>query len=616
VDREDGSSIFISARDTEDAFDGDRVKVELHDRGHEAGPEGRILAVEHSDRPLLGRLRRQDGQWLAEVRTGPLSFEAQVEAGGQRFRSGDWALFQVPESRRRHPLPKVKLHQLLGNPRDIGVAEQALITAYGFTEQYPEAAVQESNRIKVKADRRGQRRDLRSEYVVTIDPSEARDHDDAVSLKRDEEGNYYLGVHIADVSRYVPAGSAIDKEAHTRGFSVYMQQHHLPMLPPRLPGELCSLKPGQDRLALSVLMQFDSAGKLVASEITPTLVKIHRLLSYEKAQEYLGRKGRSKEDDPELGNHIRLMWRLASQLRKRRIAEGGVEFELPEPGFEWGDTAAPISILREAHLESHKLIEEFMLAANRAVATLWIEKFGDNAPNVYRVHPPPDAARRQKLSDYLKEAGFDWPASNLTTDKQIADMLNEADRRFPQEITSVIARKTLTLARYDAQALGHFGLGFTKYLHFTSPIRRYADLTVHRLLWDHLINAQPLERVEGFGAGIEALCQHLSQRERIISEIERESTKLAGLLYLEAHADQVYSAILVETYQENLYVALEDLYLEGVLSPESRMVYRSRREPKRQRHRGEPKAVAFGDRLQVKVHKIDLLNRKLELMPV
>jgi ribonuclease R len=637
IDRQDGSSVFISAREANKAFDGDLVQVELHDSGHEAGPEGRNLQADRSRRSLLlGRLHRRGGQWLAEVKTGPLSFEARAQVDGHFPKSGEWALFQAPETRDRHPLPLVQVNTILGNPRKQGVAEHALLLAYGFKEEYPEEPVLESIRLRVPRDRAGQRRDLRGEFVVTIDPTNARDHDDAVSLTKDERGVYHLGVHIADVSRYVQVDTAIDREARERGFSVYLQQHHLPMLPPRLPAEMCSLKPGKDRLALSVLMRFDENGSLLSSEITPSRISISRLIAYEQAQEYIenppraaypplppldkgGGKGkrRREEDDPELGEKIRLMWELASTLRKKRMAEGGINFELPEPGFEWDDTAAPVSIFREASLESHKLIEEFMLAANRAVATLWAEKFGDEAPNVYRVHPPPDAAKRQKLSDYLREAGFDWPASRLTTDKQIADMLNEAERRFPLEITTVIARKALTLARYDAKALGHFGLGFQKYLHFTSPIRRYADLSVHRLLWDHLIYGRPVADWEELSAHIENLCQHLTTRERVISEIEREGSKLAGLLYLDAHRDRVYDAILVEAYQENLYVALEDLYIEGMMAPESRLRYQPRSERRKQKSRRErDHTVSFGDRLQVKVHKIDLLNRKLELMPV
>ncbi len=618
MDRENEPSIFISAREAEGAVDGDRVKVEIHDRGHEAGPEGRIIDIDRSKRPLLlGRLQRRGGRWMAEIKTGPTSFEARALTEGHFPKSGHWALFQAPDSRQRFPLPQTQIHKILGDPRDLGVAEHALLLAYGFNEQYPIEPVQESLGLKAHRDPLGKRRDLRTEFVVTIDPVNARDHDDAVSLTRDGKGIYHLGVHIADVSRYVKPESAIDLEARHRAFSVYLQQGHLPMLPPRLPAELCSLKPGKDRLALSVLMLIDAEGRLLESRIVPSRIHIGRLLSYEQAQEFIKPIGRDKKDDPELGDQIRLMWKLAVVLRKKRISEGGVDFELPEPGFEWSDTGAPVSIFREASLDSHKLIEEFMLAANRAVATIWAEKYGEEAPNVYRVHPPPDAAKRQKLSDYLKEAGFDWPASKLSTDRQIADMLNEAQRRFPQEIATVIARKALTLARYDAQALGHFGLGFQKYLHFTSPIRRYADLMVHRLLWHHLIEDKPISGIEDFQFQIENLCQHLTQRERVIAEVEREGTKLAGLLYLDAHREEVYEGIIVETYQENLYIALRNLYIEGVLAPESKLQYRPKNEGHRDKHRRtERNTVALGDALRVKVYKIDLLNRKLELIPV
>ncbi len=618
VDRENGSSIFIKAREADKTFDRDAVKVEIHDSGHQAGPEGRIVEVETERRlPLLGQVLHRDGEWLAEVKTGPLTFQAHIQAGKKNsaMRSGDWALLQAPATRRRYPLVTCRVERLLGNPRRQGIAEKGLLASYGFTETYPANAVQESLRIKPEKCERHIRRDLRHEFVVTIDPADAKDHDDAVSLTHDKNGGCVLGVHIADVSRYVPQDGAIDGVARERAFSVYLQHHHLPMLPPRLPGQLCSLKPGRDRLSLSVLLYFDKHHQLRKMELAPAQVRIQRLISYEKAQGFLDGKA---HDDPELTQHLQAMWKLARVLKERRLAEGGVDFDLPEVGYNWEDSAAPVAIFRQSRLESHQLIEEFMLAANRAVAEIWAEKLGGDTANVFRVHPAPEAERRQKLVDYLVEAGFDWPATQLLTAKQIAAMIAEAHRRLPAEVTAAIARKALTLARYDTQPLGHFGLGFKRYLHFTSPIRRYADLTVHRLLWKYLICSEPIKNKEALQEELQALCQHLSGRERIISELERESSKLAGLLYLDEHLQETFPARLVETYQEKLFIGLENLYMEGTLTATSGVRYRSRAgqtgEKTRRRRSGED--LSIGDRLTVKIERLDLLNRKLELRPV
>ena len=623
IDREEGSSIFISAREAQKAFDGDRVKVEVRDRGHAAGPEGAIVEVDYAHRPpLLGRLFRSEGRWLAEIKSGPLSFTAAIHSE-QRIgqpHGGDWALLHVLGERRRWPLPSCHIEKLLGNPHKKGIAEKGLLASYGFSEEYPATALQESAHLQPEKTQPGVRRDLRREFVVTIDPAGAWDHDDAVSLRRDQQGGYHLSVHIADVSCYVPEGSEIDQQARQRAFSVYLLHHHLPMLPPKLPADLCSLKPGRDRLALSVLMQFDRNGKLLKKDIVPSRLRVRRLISYERAQEHLDppqKRSEKQEKDLELRGELQPMWELAAKLREKRLAEGGVDFDLPEPGFHWEDGAAPSSIFRQPRLQSHQLIEEFMLAANRAVAEIWAEQFGEETANVFRVHPPLDATKREKLVDYLADAGFDWPRDKLITARQIAQLLDQARRRYPQEVTAVIARKALTLARYDTRPLGHFGLGFGKYLHFTSPIRRYADLMVHRLIWKYLVGGKSVKNREAFKEELDQLCQHLSQRERVIAELEREANKLAGLLYLEERREEVFPARLVEVYQDKFFVGLEDLYIEGVLAPDSGVRFRPSSTASGQHHgkRAAQGGISIGQRLEVQISRIDLLNRKLELKP-
>lgn len=619
VDLEEGASVFIAQREAQKAFDGDLVKVEVHDRGHASGPEGFIVGIESDRRPpLLGRIFRSSGQWLAEIKSGPTCFTAQIQQlpKAAKPRTDYWALFRSADGRQRWPLPVCRMDKLLGDPRHKAVAEKGLLVSHGFSEEYPQRAARESQALKPERSRAGLRRDLRDQFVVTIDPADAKDHDDAAALTRDSQGRYHLSVHIADVSRYVGPGSAIDEEARRRAFSVYLQHHHLPMLPPRLPGELCSLKPGKERLALSVLMQFDSDGRALKRQLTASRIRVQRLISYEQAQEHLD--AHTGGPDPDLRQALKTMWELASKLREQRLAEGGVDFDLPEPGFHWEDGAAPTRIFREERLQSHQLIEEFMLAANRAVAEIWQEKFGDDTAFIHRVHPPLDATKREKLADYLRDAGFDWPLEKLTTARQIAELIDQARRRLPQEVVSVIARKALTLARYDAQALGHFGLGFKRYAHFTSPIRRYADLMVHRLLWKHIIGAEKVNNGDELRAELEDLCNHLSQRERMIAELERESGKLAGLLYLDQRREETFSARLVEVYREKFFICLEHLYIEGSLDEQSGVRFRPRglQPQERKRHKRSSEELSIGDRLDVTISRLDLLNRKLELRPV
>lgn len=618
IDLQEKKSVFIPAKEAQRVLDGDRVTVEVKNRGHEAGPEGRIVEVDfEARRPLLGILRRHGADWLVEVKNGPLNFLAKLDAlmPSVQLNYGDWVLVAVEGTLRRYPLPRCKLQQVLGKPDEKGVTEKGLMASFGMVEGYPESAIKEQDQIKPQTVSKGVRADLTDEFVVTIDPADAKDHDDAVSLIQDSKGNFHLSVHIADVSRYVPVGSAIDQESSRRGFSVYLQHHHLPMLPPKLPGEMCSLKPGKDRLALSMLLQFDGEGRVVSRRITPSRVKIQRLISYEVAEQFLDSDA-DFANDPQLGSALRLMWKLADLLRRKRLKEGGIDFDLPEAAFHWEDTATPKYIFKVPRLKSHQLIEEFMLAANRGVAEIWGEKFGDDAANVFRVHPHMEAEKRQRLSTYLKDVGLDWPTEKLITAKQIAAMLDEAGRRLPLEVTSAIARKALTLARYDTVCRGHFGLGFTRYLHFTSPIRRYADLTVHRLIWSHLVERREVAKE---APDLVSLCAHLSEKERTIAELEREASKLAGLHYLIKRQDQTFPARLVEVYQDRFYVALEDLLIEGELTSDSKVQFQSKTKPEPGRRRSkEPsgRTLAIGDRLMVNIAGIDLLNRKLELRPV
>ncbi|TKJ41777.1 hypothetical protein CEE37_04195 [candidate division LCP-89 bacterium B3_LCP] len=624
VDRNDGSSVFISAKQASKAYDGDIVEVSLHDTGHKSGPEGTVVSIDTDDRiPCLGQIWRKSGKWMANVKSGPLSFQAVVDSFDTKkaIHPGDWALIQVNGNRRRYPLPACHVKTLVGNPAEKGIAEKGLIASYNLQEPYPEKALREAKNLKAIPAQKGLRHDLSDEFVITIDPAGAKDHDDAVSLKYDEKGNYLLGVHIADVSRYVPEGSHIDREARKRGFSVYLQHHYLPMLPSRLPGTLCSLKPGRTRLALSVLITIDKDGNILKKEIKPSRVRIGKLLSYEEAQKHLdGRRSARKKstDDEILRTQLRHMWRLASILRKRRFSEGGIDFDLPEMGFRWQNLSAPTAIYELPRLQSHLLIEEFMLAANRAVAEIWTQKLGKGAPIPFRVHPSPEAEKRQKLSDYLSNAGFEWAPEHLVTAKQIAVMLGEVRRRFPPEVTETIARKALTLARYEPDSKGHFGLGFKHYLHFTSPIRRYADLTVHRLIWKHIIGGHSAQNKHESKAMVDNLCKHLSDRERLISEVEREAGKLSGLQYINERRDDVFSAYMVDTSKDNFYISLQDLFIEGTLQVDSDTVFKSRRKRRRKyaNAHNTGQTLSIGDKLEVTPSKVDLLMRTLELETV
>ncbi|MFH1863172.1 MAG: RNB domain-containing ribonuclease, partial [bacterium] len=623
IDISSDESVLIPAREARQAFNGDRIQIEVIEGRSSEEAAGRIISVDQKNRPkLLGRAIKDGSRWLVEAKTGGLTFQGRLLDSeiNQTLHPSDWVILESPSGRASSFLPICKIQRVLGSPHQKGVAEEGLIAEYNLPWQHSPEIQQQAAVLKPTPTGSGIRRDLRSEFVITIDPSDAKDHDDAVSLQLDEQGNYRLGVHIADVSRYVLPGSSIDLEARQRGFSVYLQHHHLPMLPPILPGSLCSLKPGKDRLALSVLMKWNAQGELLDAEICPSKIRVNRLLSYETAQEFLNRtEGEDSKDaaDRETAKHLRLMLELARQLKARRLASGGFDLDIPEPGFHWEDGAAPRGIYCQERLDSHILIEEFMLAANRAVAQIWCDRFGEKAPFVFRIHPPLDQQKRQKLADYLAEVGLYLSAGQLQSAQQLSGLFAQASEQYPPEVAALIMRKALTLAQYSPQVQRHFGLGFRRYCHFTSPIRRYADLIVHRLVWKYVVNRQPIEQDGDYGEQMADLCFHLNQRERLIESLEREAVKLAGLLYLNEKRNQNFKAVFVEAVKENLYVSLRDLFIEGALQESGNVFYQSqsRGRTKRSTRRIPITPITIGADLDVQIARIDLLTRNLEFMP-
>ena len=391
--------------------------------------------------------------------------------------------------------------------------------------------------------------------TFTIDPATAKDFDDALSLQRLENGNLEIGIHIADVTHYVKPGSNLDKEALDRATSVYLVDRVAPMLPEILSNELCSLRPDEDSLTFSAIFEFNSDHNIVKRWFGKCIIHSQRRFSYEEAQAIIdGQPG-------PFGEELKALDKLAHILRKRRLNEGSIAFESPEVQFELNEMNHPISIHTKERLDTHMLVEDFMLLANREVAQYIHEKEDKEIPFVYRVHDVPDEEKLKEYSLFLKELGFNFDYQNPRKIKESFNRLSEEARE--DEVLAFaepFAVRTMAKAVYTTENIGHFGLGFDHYTHFTSPIRRYADVLVHRILEKNLSGVYREKKNT-----LEQQCKHISNQEKKAQEAERESIKFKQVEYISDHIGEEFTGIISGMIDRGFFVALEHTQIEGMV---------------------------------------------------
>ena len=412
--------------------------------------------------------------------------------------------------------------------------------------------LEEAERIPEKVDPEGygKREDLRDRFIVTIDPDDARDFDDAIHVEKLPGGDWELGVHIADVSAYVTPGSALDREALKRGNSVYLADRVIPMLPERLSNGVCSLNPHVVRLTHSVFIRFAKNGAPKSARFARTLIKSARRLTYKEAYALL-----QNPPSDELAHRLHTAWDLAAILRRRRFAHGSLDLDFPEVKVVLDKkTGRPLRLERIENDESHQLVEEFMLAANEAVAADLKNRL---VPTIYRVHENPDPDKLTEYRDLVLSYGF--PAGDLTNRAELQRLLAAFRGKPEEQALKIGLLKSLKRARYDSKPLGHYGLAKNNYAHFTSPIRRYADLVVHRTLADRG-GKQPGRRGAGELAGV---AEHISATERVAADAENESVKMKKLEFLQAQLTtenpQVFRAVVIEVRNYGLLIELPDV---------------------------------------------------------
>jgi ribonuclease R len=596
-----GPDIFVPARFAPGVLVGDEVEVLVKETGRADKPEGRVVRVLKRHRAaILGVYKERAGTPFVEAFDSPSPEEMALRSKGPHPpRPG-----MIVEVDRK----TLAVSRVFGRPEDPGVDTAVVIRRYGLAAEFPEEALRQAAAVPAsisQSDLEG-RRDFRDWPTVTIDGETAQDFDDAVGIKPLPGGGFLLGVHIADVSHYVRPGTALDLEAAARATSVYFPGLTLPMLPETLSNDLCSLRPAVPRLTVSVLMEIGADGRVLRSEFGRSVIRTVERMTYTSVFRILECDEAERRRYAGLVESFLLMRDLARALRARRIADGGLDFDLVEPELVY-EQGKLLGVAAAERNEAHRLIEEFMVAANVAVATSLTEK---GVPSIYRVHPVPAVADLEKLRDILSRFGYLLPPAEKVRSADLAAVLEKVKGRPEEKFVGIQVLRAMKLAVYSPENVGHYGLAKTDYTHFTSPIRRYPDLVVHRIL------TSVLETGLGPGGDLEATCRLSSERERTADEAEQALVEWRILRFLKDRLGDEFSGVVVDGTKAGLVVELDDYFVDGLLAfrdldGDGGRGARGRGSRVRRRR----KLFDLGDRVRVILVSCDPFLRRMSFVP-
>ena len=513
-----------------------------------------------------------------------------------------------------------KIVEIIGNINQAGVDMMSLIKEYNLPYEFPEPVIKQAKSIKQQLDDTDikNRKDLRNEEIFTIDGEDAKDLDDAVNVTKLDNGNYILGVHIADVSHYVKEGTFLDQEAILRGTSVYMLDRVIPMLPVELSNGICSLNAGKDRLAISVIMEINPKGQVVSSDIFKSVINVTERMNYNDVQKILDNSDKKvvKKYDKYV-EHFKRMEELAHILKARREKEGSLNLDIPETKVILDKNGVAVDIQKYEMHFSNEIIEQFMLTANETVAEkfFWLE-----APFIYRVHEAPDIEKVTELNKFLFNLGYRVKCSKEEVHPTaFADVLNKIKGKPEEMVISNLVLRTLKVARYESENKGHFGIASKYYCHFTSPIRRYPDLFIHRIISKYLSQGYNLSEEEKaiYGSQATKYAETSSEREKIAQKVERESVDLKMAEYMEQHIGEEYDGIISSITSFGIFVELENT-VEGMIRfdklGDEYFIY----DGDRKTLVGEKTKVTYhiGDKMKIRVIRADKQSRQIDFEKV
>lgn len=557
VDDPEMKDIYISQKNTNQAIDKDRVKVQVLKRG-KSKIEGTVLEVLERERvQFVGTIQMHEKFAFLRpdnARVGTDLFIPKEKL--KNAKDGDKVLAKITVWPKSADNPYGEVVEVLSHLGSNEAEMIGILVNQGLDYTFPDAVMSEAESVTLKLDQKEikRRRDLRDVDTFTIDPVDAKDFDDALSYKKLENGNIEVGVHIADVSHYVRLGTAMDEEALKRSNSVYLVDRVIPMLPEQLSNVVCSLRPNEDKFSFSAVFEIDEKGKVYNQWFGKTVIHSNQRYSYEQAQEIIeGAEGKYQTE-------ILVLDKIAKILRKKRLDNGAMNIESKEIRFQLDEDGNPETVVEKISKDAHKLIEEFMLLANRKVAE-YVSSHKDVSSFVYRCHDKPSPEKVALFEMFVKKFGYDVDVTNPDSiSKNINHLLNDIRYTNEFDLIQSMAIRSMAKATYEVTNIGHYGLGFANYTHFTSPIRRYADLVVHRILFDALE-----KRPQKYNKGLDEICKRISRMERKAVEAERESNKFFQTLFLSDRVGETFEGTVSGVAEFGMFVRINENACEGMI---------------------------------------------------
>ena len=562
VPDDDGNIIYIPERNSKHAMNGDRVRVQLLAKRKRADTEGTVVEIlEHTQSRFVGVLEVQKHFAFLVMDNKYLSndiFIPKEDLSGAS--NGDKVVVEIVEWPEKANNPVGKVIDILGKPGQNDTEMHAILAQYDLPYKYPEKVEKFAEQISDKIEEKEieKREDFRDVFTITIDPKDAKDFDDALSIRTISPSLWEVGVHIADVTHYVKPGDLVDKEAENRATSIYLVDRTIPMLPERLSNGLCSLRPQEEKLCFSVIFQLNDKAEIKKSRIVRTGIKSDSRLTYEDAQTII------ETEKGDFSNEILQLNHLAKQLRERRFTNGAINFERYEVKFNLDEKGKPLGVYFKESKEANHLIEEFMLLANKAVAEAIgkVPKGKKARTFVYRIHDVPDPEKLDALNTFILRFGHKIKQDGTKTEvaKSINSLLDKVQGRPEENLVETIAIRTMSKAVYSTKNVGHYGLAFEYYTHFTSPIRRYPDMLVHRLLERYLDGGRSVEQ-----GPLESECKHCSEMEQVAANAERDSIKYKQVEFMSDKIGKVYDGVISGVTEWGIYVEINENKCEGMI---------------------------------------------------
>jgi len=602
--------VYVKTQDLNTALHGDTVNITLFSKKTGANPEGKVTeVVKRARNRFVGKLQLSKNFAFVvpdfkKVYQDFFIYEENINGG----KTNDKVLFEVTRWGDGDRSPEGKVIEILGKSGENNAEIHSIMAEFDLPFRFPEKVLSESEQISeaISKEEIKKRRDFRNVLTFTIDPEDAKDFDDAISFRKLENGLLEIGVHIADVTHYVKSGTTLDDDAFDRATSVYLVDRTVPMLPERLSNALCSLRPHEDKLTFAAVFEMDEKGKVHHEWFGRTIIHSDHRFTYEQAQEVIETgKGNFPAE-------LKLLNDIAIRIRKERFKNGAVNFETAEVKFKLDADGKPLAVIPKIRKDAHKLIEEYMLLANKAVATYVykMKKGEDKNTFVYRIHDHPDPEKLEDFSKFARQFGHKLEIDERTVSRSLNHLMDEIEGKPEQNVLQSLAVRAMAKAKYSTEAKGHFGLAFPHYSHFTSPIRRYPDMMVHRLLQHYLDGGKSVSKKE-----YEDKCIHSSEREKRAADAERASIKYKQVEFMAMAENKVYDGIITGVTDFGVFVEIIETKCEGMCRLADMKDDYYEYDEKNYRIVGQKKKKVYrlGDKVEVRIKKTDVDRRTIDL---